>query len=152
MAEKLQFELVSPEKLLLSQPVAMVVVPGGEGNFGALPGHSLLISTVRPGVIDVYADEQTKISQSIFVSGGFAEVTPERCTVLADEAMPISSLDRGELDQQQKTLDAEVASLQDQAARLQGAEREPVLAALAAAERRRAVAQAKLAALAAAAH
>ena len=152
MADKLQFELVSPEKLLLSQPVAMVVVPGGEGNFGALPGHALLISTVRPGVIDVYAEEQTRISQSIFVSGGFAEVTPERCTVLADEAVPISSLDRGELDQQQKALDAQVASLQDQAARLQGAEREPVQAALAAAERRRAVTQAKLAAQAAAAH
>ena len=152
MADKLQFELVSPEKLLLSQPVAMVVVPGGEGNFGVLPGHTLLISTVRPGVIDVYADEQTRISQSIFVSGGFAEVTPERCTVLADEAVPISSLDRGELDQQQKSLDAQVASLQDQAARLQGAEREPLLAALAAAERRRAVTQAKLTALTAAAH
>jgi F-type H+-transporting ATPase subunit epsilon len=152
MAEKLQFELVSPEKLLLSEAVAMVVVPGGEGNFGVLPGHSLLISTVRPGVIDVYADEQTRISQSIFVSGGFAEVTPERCTVLADEAVPISSLDRGELDQQQKTLDAQMASLQDQLARVQGAEREPVLAALAAAERRRAVTQAKLAALSAAAH
>ena len=152
MADKLQFELVSPEKLLLSQPVAMVVVPGSEGNFGVLPGHALLISTVRPGVIDVYADEQAKISQSIFVAGGFAEVTPERCTVLADEAVPISSLDRGELDQQQKTLDAEVASLQDQVARVQGAEREAAAAALGAAERRRAVAQAKLAALSAAAH
>ena len=83
MADKLQFELVSPERLLLSEAVAMVVVPGSEGNFGVLPGHSLLISTVRPGVIDVYADEQTEITERIFVSGGFAEVTAERCTVLA---------------------------------------------------------------------
>ena len=56
MADKVQFELVSPEKLLLSQPVGMVVVPGSEGNFGVLPGHALFISTVRPGIIDVYDD------------------------------------------------------------------------------------------------
>ncbi len=84
MAEKLQFELVSPEKLLLSEAVALGVVHDGEGNFGVLPGHALLISTVRPGVIDVYGDAATEVSERIFVSGGFAEVTPERCTVLAD--------------------------------------------------------------------
>ena len=152
MADKLQFELVSPERLLLSEAVAMVVVPGSEGNFGVLPGHSLLISTVRPGVIDVYADEQTEITERIFVSGGFAEVTAERCTVLADEAMPISSLDRAALDQEHKVLAGTVASLNDQAARLSGPERDPVLVELRVAERRLAVADAKLAALAEAAH
>src|SRR5665213_1858789 len=96
MADKLQFELVSPEKLLLSEAVSMVIVPGAEGNFGVLPGHALLISTVRPGVIDVYEDKI--VSERIFVSGGFAEVTPERCTVLADEALPLSSLDRAAAD------------------------------------------------------
>lgn len=152
MAEKLQFELVSPEKLLLSEAVAMVVVPGGEGNFGVLPGHSLLISTVRPGVIDVYADEQTAVTERIFVSGGFAEVTPERCTVLADEALPIASLDRADLEAQQKTHEASVGSLRDQAQRLQGAERDAALHELRAAERRLALAVAKLEVLAAAAH
>ncbi len=152
MADKLQFELVSPEKLLLSEVVAMVVVPGGEGNFGVLPGHSLLISTVRPGVIDVYADEQTAITERIFVSGGFAEVTPERCTVLADEALPIASLDRADLEAQQKTHAASVASLRDQAQRLLGAERDGMMLELRAAERRLATALAKLEALAAAAH
>ncbi len=152
MADKLQFELVSPEKLLLSEAVAMVVVPGGEGNFGVLPGHSLLISTVRPGVIDVYADEQTAITERIFVSGGFAEVTPERCTVLADEALPIASLDRADLEAQQKTHAASVASLRDQAQRLLGAERDGMMLELRAAERRLATALAKLEALAAAAH
>ena len=152
MADKLQFELVSPEKLLLSEAVAMVVVPGGEGNFGVLPGHSLLISTVRPGVIDVYADEQNAITERIFVSGGFAEVTPERCTVLAEEAQPLSALDRGDLEQQQKLLEATTASIRDQAARLQGAERDGAVAELAGVERRLAVVSAKLAALASAAH
>jgi F-type H+-transporting ATPase subunit epsilon len=152
MADKLQFELVSPAKLLLSEAVAMVVVPGGEGNFGVLPGHALFISTVRPGVIDVYADEQSQVSERIFVSGGFAEVTPERCTVLAEEALPLSALERGDLEQQQKTLEATTASIRDQAARLQGAERDNALAQLAGIERRLAVVAAKLAALAGAAH
>jgi F-type H+-transporting ATPase subunit epsilon len=147
MADKVQFELVSPEKLLLSEAVAMVVVPGSEGNFGVLPGHALLISTVRPGVIDVYSDEQTQISERIFVSGGFAEVTPERCTVLADEALPLASLDRSEIEQQARSLEATVTSLRDQLARQQGAERERVAGELRAAERRLAVATAKLAAL-----
>ena len=147
MADKVQFELVSPEKLLLSEAVAMVVVPGGEGNFGVLPGHSLLISTVRPGVIDVYSDEQTQISERIFVSGGFAEVTPERCTVLADEALPLSALDRAAAEQEAKSLEGTVASLKDQVARQQGAERDKAAAELRTAERRLAVATAKLAAV-----
>jgi F-type H+-transporting ATPase subunit epsilon len=151
MAEKLHFELVSPEKLLLSEAVAMVVVPGGEGNFGVLPGHMLLISTVRPGVIDVYGEAQTRISERIFVSGGFAEVTPERCTVLADEALPISALDRGAIEQQARTLAATLASLGEQAARAPEPERAQLQAEVAAAERRLRVANAKLAALDAAA-
>ena len=145
MAARIGFELVSPEKLLLSEDVEMVVVPGGEGNFGVLPGHALFISTVRPGVIDVY--EGNKVSERIFVSGGFAEVTPERCTVLADEAMPLSSLDRGQIEESLKTAEAEVASLTERLGRLQGAERDQATIELAAAEARRAVAEAKRAAL-----
>ena len=145
MAGRIGFELVSPEKLLLPEDVEMVVVPGGEGNFGVLPGHALFISTVRPGVIDVY--EGNRISERIFVSGGFAEVTPERCTVLADEAMPLSSLDRGQIDESLKTADAEIASLTERLARLQGTERDQAAIELAAAEARRAVAEAKRAAL-----
>jgi F-type H+-transporting ATPase subunit epsilon len=145
MAEKLQFELVSPERLLLSEQVHMVIVPGSEGNFGVLPGHALFISTVRPGVIDVYEDES--VTERIFVSGGFAEVTPERCTVLADEAVPLSSIDRGDTEQQARSLESTVAGLRDQAGRLSGEERDKAVADLHAAERRLAVAQAKLAAV-----
>jgi F-type H+-transporting ATPase subunit epsilon len=146
MADKLQFELVSPEKLLLSESVGMVVVPGTEGNFGVLPGHALFISTVRPGVIDVYEDKT--ITERIFVAGGFAEVTPERCTVLADEAVPLASLDRGKIEAEAKTHESTVAALKDQAARLSGTERDEALAKLKFAERLLAVATAKLAALA----
>ena len=152
MADKLQFELVSPERLLLSEPVGLVVVPGSEGNFGVLPGHSLLIATVRPGVIDVYENGLPTITERIFVSGGFAEVTPERCTVLADEAVPLSALDRAAIGADARTLESAAAGLRDQAARTTGAERDETLLALAAAERRLGIAQAKLDALAQAAH
>ena len=77
-------ELVMPERELLATEADMVVVPGTEGDFGVLPGHAPLISTVRPGVLEVYQGD--KVEQRFFVAGGFAEVTPERCTVLADEA------------------------------------------------------------------
>ena len=150
MADKVKFELVSPEMLLLSEEVEMVVVPGGEGNFGVLPGHALFISTVRPGVIDVY--EGNQVAERIFVSGGFAEVTQERCTVLADEAMPLSSLDRGEIEASLKSAEAEVASLEDRTERLQDAGRDQMLAELAIAQARRAIAAAKLEALQGAGH
>src|SRR6059058_1505003 len=109
MADQVQFELVTPERLLVSQTVDMVVVPGTEGNFGVLPGHSPLISTIRPGTIDIY--EGNTITSRIFVSGGLAEVTPERCTVLADEAVPPESLDRVQLEGELQTLDGNIAAL-----------------------------------------
>jgi F-type H+-transporting ATPase subunit epsilon len=96
MAEKVKFELVSPEKILLSETVEMVVIPGAEGDLGVLPGHAPLISSVRPGTIEVY--EGNNVAERIFIAGGFAEVTPERCTVLADEAITVSSLDRAAID------------------------------------------------------
>jgi F-type H+-transporting ATPase subunit epsilon len=111
MADTLQFELVSPERLLLSQPVEMVVVPGEEGNFGVLPGHSLLISAVRPGIIEIY--EGGRVKDRIFVAGGFAEVTPERCTVLAAEAMALPDLNRAALEQEARALEARLQNLPD---------------------------------------
>jgi F-type H+-transporting ATPase subunit epsilon len=98
MAEgKVAFELVSPERLLLSVEVDMVEVPGEEGDFGVLVRHAPLISTVRPGVIKVH--DGGSITQRIFVAGGFAEVTPARCTVLAEEAVPVGEIDRAAAEQ-----------------------------------------------------
>ncbi|MDF1794068.1 MAG: F0F1 ATP synthase subunit epsilon [Thalassobaculaceae bacterium] len=91
MAETTQFELVSPERLVLSRPVEMVVVPGTEGYFGVLPRHAPMISTLDAGVIDIY--EGGSVVDRIFVAGGFAEVTEERCTVLAEDAVPMSEID-----------------------------------------------------------
>ena len=142
MADKLQFELVSPEKLLLAEQVGMVIVPGSEGNFGVLPGHSPLISTIRPGTIDIY--EGRTVAERIFVVGGIAEVTPNRCTVLADEAVAPDSLNRSALDAELTEVEGNLPSLREQVARAQGTERERLLTELHSLERRQAVARAKL--------
>ena len=146
MAERVQFELVTPERLLLSEMVEMVVVPGTEGNFGVLPGHAPLISSIRPGTIDVY--EGQTITRRIFVVSGIAEVTPERCTVLADEAIPPEALDRAALDQELTNVEGNLPSLREQVARAQGTERERLLAELRRLERQQTVARAKLQTLA----
>ena len=103
MAERLTLELATPSRLVVGTEVDEVVVPGSEGYFGVLPGHSPLISTIRPGTIDIY--ENRVITQQFFVVGGLAEVTPERCTVLADEAMPPDMLNRAELVVAARALD-----------------------------------------------
>lgn len=100
MAETVRFELVSPEKLLLAVDAEMVVVPGEAGDFGVLPGHSPLISTIRNGVIEVTVNGT--VSERIFVAGGFAEVANDKLTVLAEEAVPVSKLDRNKVAQQLK--------------------------------------------------
>ena len=105
---KVDFELVSPERLLASKAVDMVVVPGGDGDFGVLPGHSPLLSTVRAGVILVY--DGREISDRIFVAGGFAEVTRERCTVLAEVAMPVSEIDTGATEKDLRDAREDVAA------------------------------------------
>ncbi|MEM1399632.1 MAG: ATP synthase F1 subunit epsilon [Pseudomonadota bacterium] len=112
MAEKFDFQLVSPERVLFSAEVDMVVVPGVEGNFGVLKGHAPLLSTVRPGIIDVY-EERKAVSSQIFVAGGFAEVTGSRCTVLAEEASPLSELDRAADEQLAKDLSEDLSAAAD---------------------------------------
>lgn len=117
MAEegKVEFELVSPEQLLVSEAVDMVVVPGAEGDFGVLPRHSLLISAVRPGVIQIY--EGGTVTSRIFVAGGFCEVTGERCTVLAEEAIPVEDIDRTRVEAELKNLRDDAADAKSDDAR-----------------------------------
>ncbi len=92
MADTLKLELVSPERLLLSEQVEMVIVPGAEGVFGVLPLHAPTLSTLKPGFVQVY--KGGAVADSFFVTGGFAEVTPASCTVLVDEAIPQATLTR----------------------------------------------------------
>lgn len=97
----IKFDLVSPEKKLFSAPVAMVTLPGSEGDFGVLPGHAPFISTMRVGVIDIYESEHV-VSTRIMVSGGVVEVNPQQCTVLAEEATNLQDLSRDGLDAELK--------------------------------------------------
>ena len=78
----IDLEIVSPEKLLLSKPVDMVVIPAEEGEMGVLPQHAPMIVTLRDGIIRLYSGDV--VTDRLQVSGGFAEVTPDRVTVLAD--------------------------------------------------------------------
>ena len=87
-------EIVSPEKLLLSRSVDMVVIPASEGDMGVLGGHSPMIVTLRGGTISLYEGDQ--VTDRLFVSGGFAEVTTERCTVLATEVLPLAEVTKAE--------------------------------------------------------
>ena len=89
MADKVSFDLVSPERLLFSEDVEMVVVPGTEGDFGVLAGHAPLMSTLRPGLIEIHDGGEPR---KVFVAGGFAEVTPAGLTVLAEEAEAASDV------------------------------------------------------------
>ena len=90
----INLEIVSPEKLLLSRDVDMVVIPGSEGDMGVLEGHSPMIVTLRGGTISLY--EGDRITDQLFVASGFAEITPERCTVLANEVLPLNEVNRAE--------------------------------------------------------
>ena len=115
MPDTVKFELVSPERLLFSADVESVVVPGTEGYFGVLPGHARLISTVRPGVISVF--QNGKVTDRIFVEGGFAEVTPAGCTVLAEHALPVSEIQREQAQQAIQDAREDIEDAKDDEAR-----------------------------------
>ena len=98
MTQTIQFELVSPEERLISQAVAMAVIPGDEGDLGVMPEHASLVASLRPGVVTLY-EQQGQAGEKIFIAGGFADVTAGNCTVLAEEAIPLSSMDESDLMQ-----------------------------------------------------
>lgn len=114
MAGKLQFDLVSPERLLLSAEVDMVVAPGAEGEFGVLLGHAPLVSVLRSGVISVHDEKNIR---RIFVRGGFAEVNAAGLTVLAEEALDLAELNADALNRRIKDAEEDVADARTDAAR-----------------------------------
>ena len=96
MANKIAFELVAPERLLLSCTADMVTVPGTEGYMGVMAGHAPLVSTLRAGMVDVNMDGK---DDRYFIRGGFAEIGPSKITILAEEALPMTEMDLSVLDQ-----------------------------------------------------
>lgn len=117
MAETFQFELVAPEEIILSEAAEMVTVPGGDGDYGVLPRHAPMITTVRSGVLAVY--ENRRVRERIFVAGGFAEVTPKRLTVLAEEAVRLESLNRADVEKALKDAEDDLLDAKDATERAQ---------------------------------
>ncbi|MBN9488349.1 MAG: ATP synthase F1 subunit epsilon [Alphaproteobacteria bacterium] len=112
---KVSFRLVMPERELLDTEADMVVVPGSEGDFGVLHGHAPVISTLRPGVLEVL--QGNKVEQRFIVVGGFAEVTPERCTVLADEAIPFAEVTAEQLAEREQAAERDLVDAANDAER-----------------------------------
>ena len=134
MSNMLQFELASPERMVISKAVVMATVPSGKGTYGVLVAHAPMITTVTPGVVEVYENDDVTITDRIFVEGGFAEVTGTRCTVLAERAVPVSQLNR-------QAIEAELKAIEDDRAKTETEEDRDAI------EARLTVATAKLMAL-----
>ena len=114
MADKLNFALVSPERELFHGEVDHVVVPGSEGEFGVSPHHAPVMSVVKPGALRVFNEGAER---RIFVNGGFADVTPEGLTVLAEEAVDLADVDVAHLEQQLKEAQEDVRDANGEGAR-----------------------------------
>ena len=100
----ISFDLVSPENLIFNDEVGMIIVPGKDGDFGVLPGHSKVMSSLRPGRVMVYGEDKNLL-KAFFVSGGFAEVNPEKCIVLAESVEEINSLEKSSIEKEIQNLE-----------------------------------------------
>ena len=101
---KVAFDLVSPENLIFSDEVGMIIIPGKDGDLGILPGHSKVISSLRPGRVIVFGEDKNLL-KSFFVSGGFAEINPEKCIVLAESVVELNSLEKASIEKEIQELE-----------------------------------------------
>ncbi len=102
----ISFDLVSPENLIFNDEVGMIIVPGKDGDFGVLPGHSKVMSSLRPGRVMVYGEDKNLL-KSFFVSGGFTEVNPEKCIVLAESVDEINTLEKSVIEKEIQELEGQ---------------------------------------------
>jgi F-type H+-transporting ATPase subunit epsilon len=114
MATTFKFELVSPERVLMSGDAEQVLLPGAEGDMTILPGHAPVISTLRPGILDIVLSGS---KSRVFVKSGFAEVDPERVTVLAESAYDLAELDNARIASELAAAEAELSDAKDDDAR-----------------------------------
>ena len=119
MTDKIAFDLVSPERLLLSDTADMVTVPATEGYMGVMAGHAPVVTTLRPGMIDILKDG---VDTRFFVRGGFAEVSAEKIVVLAEEAIPMTEMDISVMDQRIKDAEEDLIAAGSEAERAKIAE------------------------------
>ena len=101
----ISFDLVSPEQLLFNDEAGMIIVPGKDGDIGVLPRHSKVLSSLRPGRVMVYG-ENKNLLKSFFVAGGFVEINPEKCIVLAEGVNEMCDLDKSSIQQQIQELES----------------------------------------------
>ena len=102
----ISFDLVSPENLIFNDEAGMIIVPGKDGDFGVLPGHSKVMSSLRPGRVMVYGEDKNLL-KSFFVSGGFAEINPEKCIVLAESVVELNTLEKSLIEKEIQDLENE---------------------------------------------
>jgi F-type H+-transporting ATPase subunit epsilon len=119
MAGTFKFELVTPERMALSEDAAEVVVPGVEGQFTVLPGHAPVISALRPGVIEATLGDARKTR--LFVKGGFAEADADHLTILAERALDVGSMDAATIADELRDAEAALAAAVDDRMRLAAA-------------------------------
>lgn len=119
MAGTFKFELVTPERVVLSEDVSQVVVPGVEGAFTVLPQHAPVVSPLRPGVVDATLGEGRTVR--VFVKGGFAEVDTDRVVVLADRASNVEAMDSAMISRELEAAEAELAAATSDADKLAAA-------------------------------
>ncbi|GAB6855473.1 ATP synthase F1 subunit epsilon [Asaia astilbis] len=104
-----QVEIISPEKLLFQKEVEMAVLPGEEGDIAAMPDHAPIMLLLRGGIVSLY--ENGVVTERFFVSGGFADITADRCTILADEALTIDEIVVSEAQTRLETLEVELTNV-----------------------------------------
>lgn len=115
MAEAFKFELVSPERLLVSEQVESVIIPGSDGEMTVMAKHAPVMTTIKPGVVTVRPASGAETRYVVF--GGFADILPEGCTVLAESAVPVKDIDRADLARRIADAREDVADAKDEATR-----------------------------------
>ena len=103
--EKLSLEVVAPEKMVMSKTVDMVTISGTEGDFGVLPGHAALVSSIRPGFIEIEADKET---EKMFIGGGFIEVLEDKVSILATEVLSAEQIDISDCEEKISKCNSEI--------------------------------------------
>jgi F-type H+-transporting ATPase subunit epsilon len=120
MAEAFQFELVSPERLLVSEQVESVVIPGAEGEMTVMAHHAPVMTTIKPGVVTVKPASGAEERYVVF--GGFADILPSGCTLLAESAVAVGDIDRADIARRIQEAKEDVADAKDHASRTKAEE------------------------------
>ncbi|MDD3287601.1 MAG: ATP synthase F1 subunit epsilon [Alphaproteobacteria bacterium] len=113
MTAQIKLELVSPDKLFLSRDVTLVTMPGDIGYFGVLAGHAPVIASLSSGVVEINDNNVSEVSERIFIEGGFARITNEKCILLAEGPVPVKDIDRTEVEKEINALIEDIANLSE---------------------------------------